>query len=228
MTILVVNDYDGLYTPFWAQLGGDITSDTSILLRATHDVGLICFTGGADVSPELYGHKDLGSYTNPKRDEEERSIFALATQERIPMTGICRGAQLLNALCGGTLVQDLPGHQACKHLIYAQQSGTPEYLELLCAGDHHQMIVPGALGTVAAYAVDPMGVDDCTYDGELRDSNVHLADDHGEQLYVTEAIAYPHRKVFAVQFHPEWVDFAEPSGQWTLEMTRKICLRGEV
>lgn len=70
--------------------------------------GLIV-TGGQDVSPSLYGeepHPKLGEL-DPVRDEMETALIKEAVRQNKPVLGICRGLQLINAVYGGTLYQDL-------------------------------------------------------------------------------------------------------------------------
>ena len=45
---------------------------------------------------------------------------AYASEHHIPMLGICRGMQLLNVACGGSLYQDI-GEREEKNLLHAQQ-----------------------------------------------------------------------------------------------------------
>lgn len=67
------------------------------------------FTGGHDVSPELYGAVNSGlSVCSPERDAMETFLLKAVLKEDKPVLGICRGLQLLNAVLGGTLWQDLP------------------------------------------------------------------------------------------------------------------------
>lgn len=67
-------------------------------------------TGGDDVTPSLYGEKALPvcGETNECRDFSEEKIFKTALKYDKPVLGICRGAQLINVLLGGSLYQDLP------------------------------------------------------------------------------------------------------------------------
>lgn len=70
--------------------------------------GLI-FAGGADLDPMLYGapaHPQT-SGVRQDRDGGESSLLAAALTQGIPVLGICRGMQLLNAVSGGTLHQHL-------------------------------------------------------------------------------------------------------------------------
>jgi len=66
--------------------------------------------GGEDVDPALYGdarRPGLG-LVNRRRDDQELGLIAAARRRRAPIFGICRGIQILNVACGGTLVQDIP------------------------------------------------------------------------------------------------------------------------
>lgn len=70
----------------------------------------ICLSGGPDLGPETYGeerHPELGP-TEDDVDRFELGIARLAWRRQLPLLAICRGAQALNIVRGGTLVQHLP------------------------------------------------------------------------------------------------------------------------
>ncbi len=73
----------------------------------------ILFTGGQDVSPDLYGEKRLSDKVvcSAIRDRMEKSVLRLALKRDLPILGICRGLQFINAVSGGTLYQDLPSQK---------------------------------------------------------------------------------------------------------------------
>lgn len=69
----------------------------------------IILSGGQDINPLFYGeepHKNLG-LTNFRVDEYQIKLVKFALEERKRILGICRGNQVLNIACGGTLYQDL-------------------------------------------------------------------------------------------------------------------------
>lgn len=69
----------------------------------------IIFSGGGDINPLLLGEepiKELHSIT-PERDQQELLLVRLAYDRQIPMLGICKGIQIINAALGGTLYQDI-------------------------------------------------------------------------------------------------------------------------
>lgn len=70
----------------------------------------ICLSGGPDIVPAAYGapaHPRLGP-TEPDLDRFELALARAADRRGMPVLAICRGAQLLNVLRGGTLHQHLP------------------------------------------------------------------------------------------------------------------------
>ncbi|MGH3466492.1 MAG: gamma-glutamyl-gamma-aminobutyrate hydrolase family protein [Thermocrispum sp.] len=75
--------------------------------------------GGPDVDPALYGdttHPKTRAFS-PVMDAAELELVKAAFSAGLPILAICRGMQLLNVLCGGSLHQHLPelighdGHQ---------------------------------------------------------------------------------------------------------------------
>jgi putative glutamine amidotransferase len=73
-------------------------------------VDALVMVGGADIDPGLYG-ADAHPQTdgvNRRQDSFELALLGAAIADDIPVLAICRGMQVLNVVCGGTLVQHLP------------------------------------------------------------------------------------------------------------------------
>ena len=72
--------------------------------------------GGADIDPDSQGveaHPETIG-TNPDRDRFEIALALGALDRGMPLLGVCRGMQVLNVACGGTLDQHIPdrlGHE---------------------------------------------------------------------------------------------------------------------
>ena len=67
------------------------------------------FTGGPDPHPFLWG-EDIQKGCGPisvKRDQMELSLLSIAMEQKKPILGICRGAQLINIGLGGDIYQDI-------------------------------------------------------------------------------------------------------------------------
>lgn len=93
-----------------------LCDDTKVLEAALEKVDGLLFTGGQDLSPELYGEERLAvcGVACKKRDVQESFLLKKAIKQRLPFLGICRGLQILNAVTGGSLFQDLPSQKSSK------------------------------------------------------------------------------------------------------------------
>lgn len=86
--------------------------DVGIAARVLTGIDGLVITGGRDIDPAAYGHRPHPATDAPDtcRDEWEFALLAEALRRRMPVLGICRGAQVLNVALGGTLHQHLPDH----------------------------------------------------------------------------------------------------------------------
>jgi len=85
--------------------------DSSLAVDAAlSGVDGLLLTGGDDVAPPIYGEQPHATVTEaePGRDEFEIGLVKAALERGVPIFAICRGVQVLNVACGGTLVQDIP------------------------------------------------------------------------------------------------------------------------
>jgi putative glutamine amidotransferase len=98
--------------------------------------------GGADVDPETHGaepHPETVG-TNPDRDRFEIALARGALERGIPLLGVCRGMQVLNVACGGTLDQHIP--ERLGHEIHRPIPGS--------WAEHEVRLEPGSLAAEAA------------------------------------------------------------------------------
>jgi putative glutamine amidotransferase len=106
-------------------LPGDLDS-----LRAIYErLDGLFLTGGVDVDPGHYGeakHPKCGP-TDPDRDAVEMTLVRWALDDHKPILAVCRGFQMLNVACGGTLFQDVGAQcpAAIKHDHFPTAAGTP-------------------------------------------------------------------------------------------------------
>lgn len=70
----------------------------------------LLLTGGDDVAPARYGEAAHEATVEAEagRDDFEITLVKAARARKLPIFAICRGIQVLNVACGGTLVQDIP------------------------------------------------------------------------------------------------------------------------
>ncbi len=134
----------------------DLNSWEQILKRTACGV---LIQGGVDIHPGAYHDEPTidTSKCDLRRDEVERWVIQQACKLDIPLLGICRGLQIMNVACGGTLCQDLPkkqkevhdnhdkprSHQA--HVVSVERDGSlyraiGKHLWLNVNSLHHQAI----------------------------------------------------------------------------------------
>lgn len=171
---------------------GELTDDVKDFMMNPEQYKLVMFTGGADVSPELYGETSpRGLCSNsPRRDEKEIKIFTKAIKYGVKMTGICRGSQFINVMSGGRMMHDVQGHAGANHLM---ETTRDEVIEV--NSYHHQMIIPPADGHVIGWSRERLSG---RYYGD-KDEQVEWGRPESEIILV------PRTLCCGVQWHPEWM-----------------------
>ncbi len=178
----VLHDKLGPYVEAVRAAGLDPVPISPASPRKLGDLRGLVLSGGGDVDPARYNappHPEL-KHISRKRDDLELELIREALAADLPILGICRGLQILNVACGGTLHQHIDGHRNVEHTVRA---------------------VPGS--RVAIF----VGEDDYVVNsrhhqaaGRIGEGLVVTAT-AGE---VVEALEAPdHRFVVAVQWHPE-------------------------
>jgi putative glutamine amidotransferase len=100
--------------------------------------------GGADIDPGAQGveaHAETVG-TNPDRDRFEIALALAALDRGMPLLGVCRGMQVLNVACGGTIDQHIP-----ERLGHDRHRPVPGSW-----AEHDVRIEPGSLAAAAAGA----------------------------------------------------------------------------
>lgn len=164
------------------------------------------FTGGHDVSPELYGETSLGESVErcPVRDSMELQLLSILLADRKPALGICRGIQLMNAALGGSLYQDLPTQYDSE----TDRHQTPPY----DVPQHRVTVLPGT----------PLRM--CLQQKELAVNSYHhqairtLAPSlrpmaRSEDGLIEAVYAPDHPFLWGVQWHPEFSFRTDPASR---------------
>lgn len=150
--------------------------------------------GGADLQPHLYGQErsEKCGKVEPARDAGEWAIMEAFVKTGKPILCICRGHQLMNAFCGGTLHQDIKHLQKTNHTDFRGRS----------KGCHDVSILPGTR------LHDLFGVERCQVNSIHHQAvdtlapglKVAAVSDEG----IVEAIEDPNHAFFlGFQWHPE-------------------------
>jgi putative glutamine amidotransferase len=84
--------------------------DDGIVERVLDGLDGLVITGGRDVDPAAYGQAPHEKTDEPARERDawEFALVRGALARGLPVLGICRGAQVLNVVLGGSLHQHLP------------------------------------------------------------------------------------------------------------------------
>jgi len=156
------------------------------------DAEIVCFTGGSDVSPELY-NQDAHPTTRADvmRDMVDTEVFEVSKQRGLFQVGICRGAQFLNVMNGGSMWQHVNGH-TMDHHMYDQISGR----SLLVSSTHHQMMIPTSDGAVLMWAGVAERKEDATRTW-TKGNEIGKRDD-------PEVVWYEDTRCLCFQPHPEF------------------------
>ena len=174
------------------------------------------FTGGQDVSPELYNETPLDGLTVSckKRDDMELELLNQALAADKPILGICRGIQFINAALGGTLYQDLPlqhpsdieHHQSPPYDIPAHEvsikNDTPLHdllqKDVLAVNSYHHQAIRSLSPQLKSMAISSDGL--------------------------IEAVYMPgHKFVWATQWHPEFSYLTDASSRAIFSKFIEVC-----
>ena len=198
-----------LYLPAYAEAiarAGGLPVHLCFEAEPSHILGRLdglVLTGGADIDPSRYGAKpEWRPYgSEAVRDEHEFCLLELALADDVPVLGICRGLQVLNVSCGGTLDQDVPAH--------ARYDVGPDVeshdVELARGSILHALYGPRhRVNTLHHQTVHDVG----------RGLEVTARADDG----TVEGLEMTGRPVLAVQWHPEMMQDAlsDPVFTWLI------------
>lgn len=163
-----------------------------------YDLDGLIIGGGTDVFPGLYQNDPKQDYHYDRaRDEMEMAWLRKAELENIPVLGICRGAQMMNVVHGGSL-----------HLDVSLAYEDAEYPKALW----RQLFFRKTI-----FAQTPSLLHTLTNKTQMRVNSMHTQsiDDLGDNLEVVarerngivQAIErkVPHNFYLGVQFHPEFL-----------------------
>lgn len=174
-----------------------LTDNPAVLTPLFYLLDGFLVTGGQDVEPSLYSESRsaLCGEACEMRDAMDRMVIEAAEARDKPLLGICRGIQILNVVCGGTLYQDLPTeHPGVEHSMRPPYDRTVHTVTILEGTPLAEIIGSGemAVNSYHHQAVKEMG-------SSLAASAV-------SEDGLVEAVWMPGKRFFhAVQWHPELI-----------------------
>lgn len=173
------------YTDLFVKLGFKVVNTIG-------ESDVVVFTGGADVDPSLYNHKQHPrTFYNTNRDMAEKEIYQYALNLGKAFVGICRGGQFLNVMNGGTMYQDVTLHTR-DHVMVDVETGQ----KLLVSSTHHQMMNPADNAIIIAEAPFPCMAE------YYEEGNMFVVEQLEKGI---EVVLYPNTRSLCFQPHPEFV-----------------------
>lgn len=161
--------------------------------------------GGEDIGTELYDQKPnkfANNYKASHRDLVELACINKAIQLKIPIIGVCRGAQLLCVHQKGKLIQHVTNHCG-KHKLFLLKENklidTNSY--------HHQTMVPTEDAEILAVSGNKCDVGWTEHDKKVT-------------ITIPEIVKWPKIRALGIQGHPEYAD----SPKELINYTRKLIL----
>lgn len=191
--VYIEGERRGPYHTMWERWGWSVTDNP---LKAD----VIQFTGGADVSPELYGEAPHPqTVANRGRDDLCMELFKMAKAKGKPMAGICRGGQFLNVANGGKMFQHCDGHGIYgTHKALIIESG----LMVDVTSTHHQIMRPNRDKGIVLMEADRLG----QFKEYMEDMGHRWVKADAVEEDDVEAIYYDDTNSLCFQPHPEYCD----------------------
>lgn len=199
------------YTSTCSSYNGNFLEELGFVhTKNIEEADVIIFGGGADIEPETYGEKagsDTG--TSPAREKIEREEFKIGLKMGKKFVGICRGHQLICAMAGGKLIQDVTGHSGTHAMT------TFDGITVKTNSIHHQMVNPYFIKDSKDYQILAWSSRRIsTHYLGAKDRSVLLPWNFKE----IESIYFPKIRALGFQYHPEMMNSRgeyEPVMDWT-------------
>lgn len=162
------------------------------IVKDINEADLVQLTGGMDINPTIYGQiKHHTTHPDYKRDIGEILVFHYCLSKKIPMAGVCRGGQLINALYGGSMWQDVDKHHG-RHPVKDTRTGK----EFEVNSIHHQMMIPHKEAEIILTASESKKRSKMGKNGD----EITIMDTSPDDV---EALFYRPIRAFCFQPHPE-------------------------
>ncbi len=179
----------------------------------------IIIGGGDDIDPEHYGLTgDAGATYDPERDELEMRMARHAIVCDVPVLGICRGAQLINVVMGGSLFLDIREkrqHTPNRNSLFPIKSAKLEEHSFLAnAMGKHKIFVNSLHNQAIDRIADNMRVSARDKDGFIQ--GVESADLHDVEKSDSA------RFILGVQWHPEYMPYIKSQRRLFLAFAKRV------
>lgn len=167
----------------------------------------VLIPGGVDMDPAQYGEAVRPECGNldPARDRVELQLARWAIADGKPVLGLCRGLQVINVACGGSLWQDLAAQrpESRKHDYFPPAGYAREHLA------HEVAVAPGTR-LRALVGVDRLPVNSMHHQGVHRLGAGLVASATADDGLVEALEGQGAPFLVGVQWHPEVFEMTDP------------------
>lgn len=153
--------------------------------------------GGDDVGPNLFGEEpkqQLGPVL-PPRDQFEMALIKRVIELGKPYLGVCRGAQILNVVYGGTMYQDIYTQIDTELLQHTQKSPVSH-------GSHSVKLLAGSL-LQRLTGKDSLMVNSWHHQANRLIPSTYQISGQASDGIIEAIESKDHPFVLGVQWHPE-------------------------
>ncbi len=178
-----------------------VISDAQALTVIISGLDGILMSGGGDINPLFLNEEPIPQLQDVDsiRDEYDFMLLRLAADRQLPIMGICRGHQLINAAFGGSLFQDIYAQSGCPALKHSQRMPRNQVSHSVTLEDGRKLHV-NSIHHQAVRDVAPEFIPIATApDG------------------INEGIRHAEKPIFSVQWHPEYLTETDETSRYLFE-----------
>lgn len=204
----VVNQYGGLsdslekeYVDYFSGLGitvFPVSNFGNVEEMLLLDWDLIILTGGGILPQQYYNYERTGA-RQEYRDDVEEKLIKTGMEKNIPLLGICRGMQMINAFLGGKISSFVDCTIERKIKV------------------SHPVVIDEQEYLVNNYHNDGLFTDD------LGEGLIAIATDLENKT--VEAFSNRENSIMGIQWHPEREGNSQRVQDWTKTKILKMCMR---
>jgi gamma-glutamyl-gamma-aminobutyrate hydrolase PuuD len=174
-----------------------VITDIAALTAIVSELDGLLISGGADLNPLYLNEEPVPKLQDVDtfRDEYDLILLRLAFNRQVPIMGICRGHQLINAAFGGSLYQDIYSQHSRPALKHSQ--------EMAREFPSHSVILTGSATRLQSILKSEKLFVNSIHHQAVREPAPEFITTAVAPDGINEATEHPEYAILSVQWHPE-------------------------